>query len=137
VSINICLSDDVLVDHRIEKGTHTIKTTGGLTWMVPANDIGLIGACEIVDFFDPRLGTDEYLMMACLRTLRAIPPRFREKYLINTTVTGPFSQVAFLVGMDNLMLGTLDEENALLQAIGLRVPFALKWVDALEELDPY
>jgi uroporphyrinogen-III decarboxylase len=136
VSINIGLSDDVILDHSIDHGTHRVKTLGGLTWIVPGNDIGSIESCEITGFDDPRIGTDDYLMMACLRTLRAIPRKYREKYLINTTVTGPFSQVAFLVGVDNIMIGTIDEEDALLQAIEQRVPFALKWVDELKDLDP-
>ena len=136
VSINIGLSDDVFVDHKKANGIHRIKTIGGLTWMVPENDIGSIESCEITDFNDPRFATDEYLMMACLRTLRAIPQRYREKYLINTTVTGPFSQVAFLVGVNNIMMGTIEDEEGLLQAIEKRVPFALRWVDALKELDP-
>ena len=136
VSINIGLSDDIFVERRKENGTQHIKTTGGLTWMIPEDDIGSIEVCEIADLRDPRIATDEYLMAACLRTLRAIPRKYREKYLINTTVTGPFSQVAFLIGMDAIMIGTIDEEDALLDAIEQRVPFALKWVDALKELDP-
>ena len=35
VSINIGLSDDVILDHKKANDVHTIKTTGGLTWMVP------------------------------------------------------------------------------------------------------
>jgi len=136
VSINIGLSDDVFVDQKKDGDTHIIKTTGGLTWMVPENDIGSIESCEITEFNDPRFATDEYLMTACLRTLRAIPQKYREKYLINTTVTGPYSQVAFLVGVNNIMMGTIDDAEGLLQAIQQRVPFALKWVDALEPLDP-
>ncbi|MCF7674535.1 MAG: uroporphyrinogen decarboxylase family protein [Akkermansiaceae bacterium] len=85
VSINIGLSDDVILDHSIDHGTHRVKTLGGLTWIVPANDIGSIESCEITGFDDPRIGTDEYLMMTCLRTLRAIPRKYREKYLINTS----------------------------------------------------
>ena len=136
VSINIGLSEEVIVDHKITGGTHVIRTTGGLTWMVPENDIGSIELCEITSFNDPRFATDEYLMSACLRTLRAIPQKYRDQYLINTTVTGPFSQVAFLVGVNNIMMGTIDDEAGLLQAIEQRVPFALRWVDALQELDP-
>lgn len=136
VSINIGLSDDVVVEQKRDKGTHRIKTVGGLTWMVPENDIGSVEHCEITDFHDPRIATDEYLMYACLRTLRAIPQKYRDKYLINTTVTGPFSQVAFLVGLDPIMMGTIEEPEALLSAIQQRVPFAFKWVDALAELDP-
>ena len=60
-------------------------------------------------FSDARFGTDEYLMHACLRTLAAIPRAVREKYLINTAVTGPYSQVAFLVGVNNLMLAAVAE----------------------------
>jgi MtaA/CmuA family methyltransferase len=107
-----------------------------MTWFVPDNDIGSVESCEVSDFNDPRIATDEYLMRACLRTLAAIPRKYREKYLINTTVTGPFSQVAFMVGLDNIMIGTIEQEEALLRAIGQRVAFALQWVDALAELDP-
>lgn len=136
VSINIGLSDDVMLDHQIHNGVHTIQTTGGLTWMVPENDIGSIEHCQITDFSDPRFDTDEYLKQACLRTLKAIPAKIREKYLINTTVTGPYSQVAFLVGVNNLMLATIDEPDALEAAIARRVPFAERWVDELAALDP-
>ena len=136
VSINIGLSSDVVVEHTRDQGTHRVKTRGGLTWRVPENDIGSVEHCEIKDFRDSRLATDEYLMPACLRTLRAIPQKYRKKYLINTTVTGPFSQVAFLVGLDPIMVGTIEEADDLLCAIEQRVPFALKWVDALAELDP-
>jgi MtaA/CmuA family methyltransferase len=136
VSINIGLSDEVILDHTHEAGAHRIKTCGGMTWLVPDNDIGSVESCEVTDFQDPRLATDEYLMQACLRTLRAIPAKYREKYLINTTVTGPFSQVAFMVGLDAIMMATIDQQEALVQAVEQRVPFALKWVDALKELDP-
>ena len=136
LTINIGLCDEVVSDHRVERGTHIVRSTGGLTWMVPENDIGSIGHCEITDFHDPRVATDDYLMVACLRTLQAIPPAYREKYLINTTVTGPFSQVAFLLGMDRTMMGTLDDPEDLLDAIHQRVPFALRWVDELAALDP-
>ncbi|MFO1492658.1 MAG: uroporphyrinogen decarboxylase family protein [Kiritimatiellia bacterium] len=136
VTINIGLSDDVMLDHRQVNGVHTIRTTGGLTWMVPENDIGSIEHCEITRLDDPRFDTDEYLMPACLRTLGAIPKAIRDKYLINTTVTGPYSQVAFLIGVNNLMLATLDEPDELEAAIRRRVPFALKWVDELAALEP-
>lgn len=135
-TINIGLSDDVMLDHTVKNGVHTVKTNGGLTWMVPENDIGSIEHCEITDLADPRFATAEYLMPACLRTLRAIPEAIRRKYLINTTVTGPYSQVAFLIGVNNLMFATVDEPDALEAAIRQRIPFALKWVDELAALDP-
>lgn len=100
VSINIGLCDEVFVAARQKDGTHTIKTTGGLTWMVPENDIGSIEHCQITDFHDERIATHDYLMRACLRTPAAIPRKCREKHLINATVTGPFSQVAFWSGMN-------------------------------------
>ncbi len=136
VSINIGLCDDVIQDLSRQGDTYHARTVGGLTWSVPVNDIGSICACEVSAFDDPRFATDEYLMNACLRTLAAIPAEYRRKYLINTTVTGPFSQVAFLVGVDNLMLGTVDDPAGLQRAIEHRVPFALDWVDRLVKLDP-
>jgi MtaA/CmuA family methyltransferase len=136
VTINIGLSDDVMEDHVVVQGVHTVRTRGGLTWMVPENDIGSIEQCEITELTDSRIATDEYLMHACLRTLKAIPEAIRRKYLINTTVTGPYSQVAFLLGVNNLMLATIDDPDGLEAAIRLRVPFALRWVDELAALDP-
>jgi MtaA/CmuA family methyltransferase len=136
ISINIGLSDDVVEDHVVVKGVHTVRTRGGLTWMVPENDIGSIEHCEITDLTDSRIDSDEYLMHACLRTLKAIPEAIRRKYLINTTVTGPYSQVAFLLGVNNLMLATVDDPDGLEAAIRRRVPFALQWVDELAALDP-
>jgi MtaA/CmuA family methyltransferase len=136
VTINIGLSDDVILDQKRQHGAYTIRTCGGLTWRVPENDIGSIEACEITRFDDPRFETDEYLMPACLRTLRAIPETIRRQYLINTTVTGPYSQVAFLVGVNNLLMATIDEPDGLESAIQKRVPFALRWVDELAALDP-
>jgi uroporphyrinogen decarboxylase len=136
VSINIGLSDDIILDKKKVKGDWIVKTVGGLTWMVPENDIGSIEQCEITSFADPRFATADYLMQACLRTLKAIPAEIRRKYLINTTVTGPYSQVAFLVGVNHLMMGMLDDPEGLDAAIARRVPFALKWVDELVALDP-
>ncbi|MBN8460771.1 MAG: hypothetical protein J0M04_23310 [Verrucomicrobia bacterium] len=136
LSINIGLSDEVIEDCVKKDGAYRIRTTGGLTWMVPENDIGSIEACDITSTDDPRIATDEYLMRACLRTLRAIPERIRRNYLINTTVTGPYSQVAFLLGVNQLMLATIDDPDGLESAIRQRVPFALRWVEELAALDP-
>jgi uroporphyrinogen-III decarboxylase len=136
VSINIGLSDDIILEHKKTNGVHSIRTNGGLTWTVPENDIGSIEHCEITEFTDPRIDTDEYLMQACLRTLKAIPEAIRRKYLINTTVTGPYSQIAFLIGVNELMFATIDRPEGLEAAIRKRVPFALKWVDELAKLDP-
>jgi MtaA/CmuA family methyltransferase len=136
VSINIGLSDDCILARQRRGTAHIIRTTGGLKWMVPENDIGSIETCDITSLEDSRFETDEYLMHACLRTLRAIPDRIRQEYLINTTVTGPYSQVAFLIGVDNLMLATIDDPEGLEAAIRKRIPFALKWVDELAALDP-
>jgi hypothetical protein len=43
VSINIGLSADVILEHTRSKGAHHVRTVGGLTWMVPENDIGTSG----------------------------------------------------------------------------------------------
>lgn len=136
VSINIGLAPEAITSRSAADHTHTVHTLGGLTWMIPENDIGSIEHCEITSLDDSRIDTDDYLMHACLRTLRAIPESIRQRYLINTTVTGPYSQIAFLLGVNNLMLATIDDPDGLEDAIRRRLPFALKWVDELAALDP-
>jgi MtaA/CmuA family methyltransferase len=136
VSINIGLSDTVILESETKNGVTQAKSKGGMTWMIPENDIGSVHKTEVVDLTDPRIETDDYLMEPCLRTLKAIPKSIREKYLINTTVTGPYSQIAFMLGINNLLLATIDTPEELELAIQKRVPFAYRWIEELATLDP-
>jgi uroporphyrinogen decarboxylase len=136
VSINLCLADEIIVERKTENNSHIIKTTGGITWMIPEDDIGSVQSCEITSFDDPRLKTDDPLKAGTIETLKAIPEEICKKYMIICGVTGPFSQVGFLMGLDHLMLATIDDPKGLHKALETRLQFAFDWIDEMAEFDP-
>ena len=136
VSINLCLADEIILERHEQADGYIVKTTGGTTWMIPYNDIGSVLEREITSFDDPRLESEDPLKAGIYRTLQAIPADIRRRYLINAGVTGPFSQVCFLMGLERVMLATIDDPAGLHRAIEKRLPLALQWVEEMAALDP-
>jgi uroporphyrinogen decarboxylase len=136
LSVNISLDDSIVLGHSTEKDRHIVQTTGGLTWQVPFNDVGSVKETEIKTFDDPRIDEDDPFSPGIINTLRAIPANMRSNNFINAGVTGAFSQVAFLMGLETVMLASLDDPSGLLGAIERRLPFALRWIETMAELDP-
>ncbi len=135
LSINICLADDIILERETNEDSHTVQTTGGLTWYIPKNDIGSVQEVGIKSFDDPRIDTDDPFTSGIINTLKAIPDQIRQEYFINAGVMGPFSQVAFLMGLENVMMATIDNPSGLLDAIERRLPFALQWIEQLADLN--
>jgi uroporphyrinogen decarboxylase len=136
VSINLCLTDEIIQDIRETRDEYLVKTTGGLTWMVPFNDVGSVLETEITSFDDPRLDEDDPFKPGIILTLRAIPEDLRKRYLFSCGLTGPFSQVGFMLGLTHIMEATVDDPEGLHRAIRKRVPFALRWVEEMAQYDP-
>ena len=136
LSINLCLADEVVLNRQALSDGYLIETTGGITWKVPNDDIGTVLAHDITSFDDPRLGYEDPLKPGILQTLQALPPEIRRQYLINVGVTGPFSQLVFLMGLERVLLATIEEPHALHRAIEKRLPLALQWVQEIGDLDP-
>ena len=136
LSINLCLADEIIVERTETRDGYVIKTTGGTTWMIPYNDIGSVLEREITSFDDPRLEFEDPLRPGIFRTLEAIPADIRARYLINAGVTGPFSQVCFLMGIERVMLATIDDPAGLHRAIEKRLPLALQWITDMAALYP-
>ena len=136
LSINLGLSKDVILEQRQTSDGYLVKTTGGMTWYIPYNDIGSVLEREITSFDDPRLDVEDGLKWGILRTLEAMPTEIRERFLINVGVTGPFSQLVFMMGLDRIMLATIDDPAGLHRAIEKRLPLALQWIEEMAALDP-
>ncbi len=136
LSINISLDESIITDTKTQPDHYIVKTTGGLTWKVPLNDVGSVKETDIKTFDDTRIETDDPFSSGIINTLRAIPENIRQEKFILSGVTGPFSQIAFLMGLENVMMATVDNPSALLSAIEKRLSFALKWIDEMAQLDP-
>jgi hypothetical protein len=136
LSINLCLSDEIILERERTADGWLIQTTGGLTWYVPYNDIGTVSRREIVSFDDPRLVSENPFKAGALNTLAALPPAMVQSHMTLAGVTGAFSQLAFLMGLERVLLATIDDPDGLYRAIEKRLPLALAWVDEAACLDP-
>ena len=136
LSINLCLADEIILGRERTADGWLVQTTGGLTWYVPYNDIGTVSRREIVSFDDPRLLTEIPFKAGALNTLAALPQAVRQSHMVLAGITGAFSQLTFLMGLERVLLATVDEPDSLYQAIEKRLPLALEWADETARLDP-
>jgi len=125
LSINLVLCDEVIISKAQTSNGWKIETIGGLTWNVPQNDVGSVSSCGITSFDDPRLSTDDPLRPGVCQTLQNISSKVLDEYLVAVGVTGPFSQLVFLMGLNNVLMAMTDNPKKLLEAIEKRVQLTL------------
>ena len=112
----------------------SITTLDGSVWRVPLNDIGTPVRHDITRFDDERLQSLDILRPHITETLRRIPTAVVARHNISVGLTGPFSQVAFLMGVERVMTAMIEQPDKLKAAIEYRVPFATTWAERIAEL---
>ena len=65
------------------------------------------------------------------RALAAIEPEYKEKYLIMPGITGPYSRLVFMMGLENVLIMMYDDPEGLKEAVGKRVRHAVQLLDEL------
>ena len=125
--INLCLSDR----HLTRQPNGLYNDGYGLQWYVPENDVGTVKIHEIEELEDPRLERESSLRFGILETFAASAPEYKENYLIMPGITGPYSQLVFMLGLENVLMMMYDDPEGLEEAIGKRVQHAIDWLDEL------
>jgi uroporphyrinogen decarboxylase len=129
LSINIGLTESVLTDLRRTSDGYLATTTDGCVWNIPWNDVGTPASRSVDSFGDGRLRSADVLKPHILDTLRHLPAEILERYDISVGLTGPFSQVLFMMGLDRALPALIEEPAALKDAVEARIPFALRWAE--------
>lgn len=125
--VNLCLSDS----HLTRQANGLYQDGYGLQWYVPENDVGTVKVHEIEELDDPRIDGETSLRFGPLETFAAIAPEYKEKYLIMPGITGPYSQLVFMMGLENVLIMMYDDPEGLKEAIAKRVSHAIAWLDEL------
>lgn len=125
--VNLCLSDS----HLTRQPNGLYNDGFGLQWYVPENDVGTVKVHEIEELDDPRIDGETSLRFGPLETFAAIGPEYKEKYLIMPGITGPYSQLVFMMGLENVLIMMYDDPEGLKEAIAKRVRHAIAWLDEL------
>ncbi len=129
--VNLCLSPRSFISSRQEGGNTYILDNGGMTWFIPLDDVGSVWAHEIKNIDDDRLKTQNPLKDGILDTYMAISQEIKERYLIVPGLTGPFSQLVFMLGLTETLLLTFNQPDELKQALEWRTQKAIEWADEL------
>lgn len=125
--INLCLDGSRLT--RLKNGLY--DDGHGLHWYIPENDVGTVKTHEIEELEDPRIREESSLRYGILETFSAIEPEYKENYLIMPGITGPYSQLVFMMGLENVLIMMYDDPEGLKEAIAGRVKHAISWLDEL------
>ena len=125
--INLCLDDSILT----RRANGLYDDGRGLHWYVPENDVGSVKIHEIEELEDPRLEEESTLRQGILKTFAAIEPAYKETYLIMPGITGPYSQLVFMMGLETVLMMMYDDPDGLKEAIEKRVKHAISWLDEL------
>jgi len=134
VSINIGLTAEVIAKRTATASDGFVTTTDGTEWQIPLNDIGTPVSHAIQEFDDPRTGALDVLRPHIVETLRAMPAEVLRDYDVSAGLTGPFSQIAFMMGVERVLLAIHEEPEALKRAIEKRMPLALDWAGEMAGL---
>ncbi len=127
--VNLCLSQK----HVRKTAEHFYVDSGGITWRVPENDVGTAFHHHIQTLDDPRLWQENPLIHGVYETFMQISGHFKENYLIIPGITGPYSQVVFMMGLQNVLMLLYDEPEELKKVLQQRVNLTFDWVDQLVE----
>ncbi len=125
--INLCLSDR----HLTREPNGLYDDGCGLHWYVPENDVGTAKIHEMEELDDPQIDQESSLRFGILETFAAMEPEYKEKYLIMPGITGPYSQLVFMMGLENVLIMMYDDPDGLKEAIEKRVQHAIQWLDEL------
>ncbi len=128
--INLCLSP-----RSSAFGSDGLTTdTGGMSWTTPDNDVGTVKRRDVARLDDARLAGENPLQDGILDTYELIPERVRRAYMIIPGLTGPFTQLVFMLGLQETLLLMCDDPDGLKRALQLRAELALRWAERYARL---
>lgn len=135
VYINLCLNAGSIASLDCSNPGHTYAVDlAGVRWSIPENDVGSPCRYDIADLDDTRLLTVDALSGGITETFAKISDACRHQYLIVPGITGPYSQVVFMFGLQNTLESIYDAPEKLHEILAVRTRFAINWAKKLKEL---
>jgi uroporphyrinogen-III decarboxylase len=126
VYVNLCLSAEQAASTVHSAGRYRVRLDDCLDVEFAETDVAAIKRTEIQDLDDDRITTAELFHPGMLETFQATPPEIRDEAAVCVGLTGAFSQLGFLIGLEKLMLAMVDRPAAVHRAIRRRQAVALR-----------
>ncbi|MEK7686616.1 MAG: uroporphyrinogen decarboxylase family protein [Verrucomicrobiota bacterium] len=126
VYVNLCFSAKQASSAVGCVGQYTVRLDDCLRVEFTENEVAAIAGTDLLSLDDERISTAELFHPGMLETFQAMPEDLRSEAAVCVGLTGAFSQVGFLVGIQNLMVAMLDDPDGVHRAIQRRQQIALR-----------
>jgi len=125
VYINLCLGAKQAAQFICRDGQYRGQIDDGVNVEFSENDVASIASTDIRTLDDERIQTARLFHPGMLETFQAMTEDLCREVAVFVGLSGAFSQVGFLLGMQNLMMALMDEPEAAHRAIRQRQQVAL------------
>ncbi|MEI6782387.1 MAG: uroporphyrinogen decarboxylase family protein [Verrucomicrobiota bacterium] len=125
VYINLCLGAKQAAQTAHRDGQYRVRIDDSVNVQFSENDVAAIASTDICSLGDERIQTAGLFHPGMLETFQAMTEDLCREVAVFVGLTGAFSQVGFLLGLQNLMLALMDEPAAAHRAIRQRQQVAL------------
>lgn len=131
VYINLCFSREQAARAEPHDGGFRVLLDECLEVRFGSNDVASIARTDIDSLEDPRIARADLFHPGMLETFRAMPPDTRDGAAVCVGLTGAFSQLGFLIGLEKLMVVLMDEPQLVHRALRRRQEIALHQAEEL------
>ena len=124
--INLCLSANQAAQAAFHDGSYHVCLDDAVELRFATNDVAAVKATLIRSLDDERIELAELFHPGMLETLQAVPSDVREEVAVCAGLTGAFSQLGFLLGLERLMFAMIETPAAVHRALRKRQQAALR-----------
>lgn len=125
VYINLCFSREQAAGAAFVEDGWRVRLDDCLDVRFGRNEVASVAGTEIASLEDPRLARAALFHPGMLETFRVVPEEVKDRTAVCVGLTGAFSQLGFLFGLEKLMVALVDEPGRVHAALRRRQKIAL------------
>lgn len=125
VYVNLCFSREQAARAECADGRWRVALDGCLDVEFGPNEVASVARTRVESLDDPRVGSAELFHRGMLETYQAMPADAKDRVAVCVGLTGAFSQLGFLLGLEKLLLAMVDEPIEVHRALRRRQEIAL------------
>jgi uroporphyrinogen-III decarboxylase len=126
VYVNLCFGSEQARQVRRRDGLYHLRIDDALEVQFAANDVAAVAGTDIRELDDERIERAALFHPGMLETYLAMPAQTRREVAVCVGLTGAFSQLGFLLGLENLLLALADRPAAVHRALAKRQAVAMR-----------
>lgn len=125
IYINLCFDEKQAAKAKFINGCYYVWIDDAVEIRMPENDVASISRTKITSLDDERIDMAQLFHPGMLATFKAMSTEICDDAAVVVGLTGAFSQVAFLYGLESLLMAMIDNPAAVHRAIKKRQKIAI------------